>query len=374
MSLTRSDVADQQRAGCQRFQQGHQVGQVLERFLAGRVAEPSATAQGWTGHPRDERPNPTPSPPSLAGCATASDVSPGRPRAPGLQEHRRSEPHVRDRRPRRPYVSPAGHGRGGDAPGADPASRAQRRHGRGALPHPRVGAARHRCALRRQGQPAPVLLAALAGTGSRFDVAGPAEVAARPEAGAVPRATSCTPTPCSTRRPRPRLRPRRAAFVVDTPVRWRKLAAVAPGPLGPGAVVHLRAGSDWPLSGKFGCSARRGRARCSSRRPRAASPRRGVLPRGHPAARPPTLGAAVAQAARLFGRLRPPGTTRGCSTSAAGLPATSRADIRPVARLRPGPRRPAHGGSAPTAPAAARRARARHRRRRGHAATPASSA
>ncbi|MBP6995956.1 MAG: type III PLP-dependent enzyme [Phycicoccus sp.] len=105
-----------------------------------------------------------------------------------------------------------------------------------------------------KANPHPDLLAALAGIGSCFDVASPAEARAAIHAGAHPdrllhsnpvagRAALAESAALGVRR-----------FVVDAPSEVTKLAEVAPGAAVLARLATTGAGSDWPLSRKFGCS------------------------------------------------------------------------------------------------------------------------
>lgn len=107
-----------------------------------------------------------------------------------------------------------------------------------------------------KANPHPSLLAALAAAGSRFDVAGPAEVTAALDAGADPGDLVCS-NPVKSRADialTARLGVR--LFAVDSLEETHKVAAAAPGS---SVLCRLRTsgeGSDWSLSRKFGCSGR----------------------------------------------------------------------------------------------------------------------
>ncbi len=105
-----------------------------------------------------------------------------------------------------------------------------------------------------KANPAPALLGALARAGCRFDVAGPAELAAVLLAGAAPgdvvyshpvkrRADVAAAAALGVR-----------LFVVDSLQETHKVADAAPGSSVLCRLATSGAGSDWPLSGKFGCS------------------------------------------------------------------------------------------------------------------------
>jgi ornithine decarboxylase len=106
-----------------------------------------------------------------------------------------------------------------------------------------------------KANPEPTLLAALATAGCRFDVASPAEITAALLAGAGPAALVYS-NPVK-RREDVRFAARLGLdlFVVDSPSEAAKVADAAPGA---GVMCRLAtsgAGSDWPLSRKYGCSA-----------------------------------------------------------------------------------------------------------------------
>jgi len=105
-----------------------------------------------------------------------------------------------------------------------------------------------------KANPDPVLLAALAAAGSRFDVASPAEVVAAIEAGAAPSELVCS-NPVKRREDisfAARLGVR--LFVVDSLEETQKVAAAAPGSAVLCRLVTSGDGSDWSLSRKYGCS------------------------------------------------------------------------------------------------------------------------
>ena len=100
----------------------------------------------------------------------------------------------------------------------------------------------------------PALLAALAGAGCRFDVAGLAEAVATLEAGADPADLICS-NPVQSREHiagMDRLGVR--LFVVDSHQELQKLAVAAPGASVLCRLVTTGTGSDWSLSRKYGCS------------------------------------------------------------------------------------------------------------------------
>jgi ornithine decarboxylase len=105
-----------------------------------------------------------------------------------------------------------------------------------------------------KANPEPALLRALCRAGSRFDVASPAEVLAVLAAGAPPedlvysnpvkRRADVTFAAAHGVR----------LYVVDSPEETVKVAAAAPGSAVLCRLVTSGAGSDWPLSRKYGCS------------------------------------------------------------------------------------------------------------------------
>jgi ornithine decarboxylase len=105
-----------------------------------------------------------------------------------------------------------------------------------------------------KANPDPILLAALAAAGCRFDVASPAEVSAAVMAGARPRDLVYS-NPVK-RREDIRFAARLGVdlFVVDSPGEVAKVAEAAPGSRVLCRLVTSGEGSDWPLSRKFGCS------------------------------------------------------------------------------------------------------------------------
>ncbi len=106
-----------------------------------------------------------------------------------------------------------------------------------------------------KANPAPALLRALAAAGACFDVASPAEVEAVLTAGAAP-ADLVYSHPVKRRAD-----VERAAalgvrlFVVDSLEEVRKVAEAAPGVSVLCRTTTSGAGSDWPLSRKYGCTA-----------------------------------------------------------------------------------------------------------------------
>jgi ornithine decarboxylase len=106
-----------------------------------------------------------------------------------------------------------------------------------------------------KANPHPPLLAALAAAGCCFDVASPAEVAACVEAGAAPDRFVHS-NPVARRRDLAHAAQLGVRlFVVDSPEEVGKLSEVVPGA---SVLLRLRtsgAGSDWPLSRKYGCEA-----------------------------------------------------------------------------------------------------------------------
>ena len=160
----------------------------------------------------------------------------------------------------------------------------------GDLPPARRRAAGDRPALRGQGQPRPKLLAALAAAGCRFDVASPAEITAALLAGAPADARLLQPGQAARGRA---VRGRLGVelFVVDSPARWRRSPEAAPGAGVLCRLVTSGAGSDWPLSRKYGCSTSEAVAILPHAARSGCAPT-GVLPRRLPAARPRGLGRA----------------------------------------------------------------------------------
>ncbi len=105
-----------------------------------------------------------------------------------------------------------------------------------------------------KANPNPRLLAALAASGCRFDVASPAEVQAALAAGAAPEALVYS-NPVKRRDhvvEAARLGVR--LFVVDSLNEVDKVAEAAPGSQVLCRLVTSGEGSDWPLSRKYGCS------------------------------------------------------------------------------------------------------------------------
>ncbi len=107
-----------------------------------------------------------------------------------------------------------------------------------------------------KANPHPDLLRALAGAGSRFDVASPAEVVAALTVGADP-AQLLYSNPVKRR---DHIAESAAygvrTFVVDSLEELFKVAQSAPGAAVLCRLLTSGAGSDWPLSRKFGCSRR----------------------------------------------------------------------------------------------------------------------
>ena len=105
-----------------------------------------------------------------------------------------------------------------------------------------------------KANPDPVLLAALARSGCRFDVASPAEITAALMAGAGP-GDLVYSNPVK-RREDVRFAARLGVdlFVVDSPGEVAKVAEAAPGSRVLCRLVTSGDGSDWPLSRKYGCS------------------------------------------------------------------------------------------------------------------------
>ncbi len=104
-----------------------------------------------------------------------------------------------------------------------------------------------------KANPHPLLLRRLNLAGSRFDVASPAEVCAAMAAGAGP-ADMVYSNPIKLRAHiADAFRHGVRLFVVDTPAEVHKVAEVAPGAAVLARLATSGAGSDWPLSRKFGC-------------------------------------------------------------------------------------------------------------------------
>ena len=105
-----------------------------------------------------------------------------------------------------------------------------------------------------KANPDPLLLAALAQAGCRFDVASPAEITAAVMAGA--RAAELVYSNPVKRREDVRFAARLGVelFVVDSPAEVDKVADAAPGAGVLCRLITSGAGSDWPLSRKYGCS------------------------------------------------------------------------------------------------------------------------
>lgn len=105
-----------------------------------------------------------------------------------------------------------------------------------------------------KANPEPALLRALREAGSRFDVASPAEVLAALDAGA--RADDLVYSNPVKRRSDVAVAADLGVrlFVVDSPEETLKVAAAAPGSAVLCRLVTSGAGSDWPLSRKYGCS------------------------------------------------------------------------------------------------------------------------
>lgn len=103
-----------------------------------------------------------------------------------------------------------------------------------------------------KANPHPAVLEALVGCGSRFDVATPAEVRAALAAGADPADLVCS-HPVKRREDVAEAHALGVRlFVVDSPAETRKVAQAAPGSAVLCRLATTGAGSQWPLSGKFG--------------------------------------------------------------------------------------------------------------------------
>lgn len=105
-----------------------------------------------------------------------------------------------------------------------------------------------------KANPHPELLRALAAADASFDVASPAEVQAVIAAGAP--ASSCIHSNPVARRDHLIACAEMGVttFVVDSPSEVAKLAQVAPGATTVVRILTSGAGSDWPLSRKYGCT------------------------------------------------------------------------------------------------------------------------
>jgi ornithine decarboxylase len=104
-----------------------------------------------------------------------------------------------------------------------------------------------------KANPDPGLLTALAAAGCRFDVAGPAEVRAALEAGAHP-AHLVYSNPVKARADIRYAAVRGVGlFAADSVQEVEKIAGAAPGSSVLCRIDTSGDGSDWPLSGKFGC-------------------------------------------------------------------------------------------------------------------------
>jgi ornithine decarboxylase len=105
-----------------------------------------------------------------------------------------------------------------------------------------------------KANPHPRLLAELAAVGCRFDVASPAEVRAALDAGATAEDLVCS----NPVKRRDHVAASAALgvrlFVVDSLAEVEKVAAAAPGCRVLCRLVTSGAGSDWPLSRKYGCA------------------------------------------------------------------------------------------------------------------------
>jgi ornithine decarboxylase len=105
-----------------------------------------------------------------------------------------------------------------------------------------------------KANPNPLLLAALAAAGYGFDVASPTEVSLALEAGARVQDLVYS-NPVKRREDIAWAHARGVSlFVVDSPSEVRKVAEAAPGTSVLCRLVTSGAGSDWPLSRKYGCS------------------------------------------------------------------------------------------------------------------------
>ncbi|MCM3920858.1 ornithine decarboxylase [Frankia sp. AiPs1] len=106
-----------------------------------------------------------------------------------------------------------------------------------------------------KAQPDPALLAALVRRGSDLDVASPREVDLALAAGCPPERISWG-NPIRTRAEIGYAHDRGVrTFVADSPQEVRRLAEHAPGSTVVIRLAHDGSGSEWPLSGRFGCDA-----------------------------------------------------------------------------------------------------------------------
>ena len=182
-----------------------------------------------------------------------------------------------------------------------------------------------------KANPHPVLLRALAQAGCRFDVASPAEVRLALDAGAAPLHLVHS-NPVARR---DHLAQAYALgvrlFVVDSPGEVAKLAGAAPGASVLARVVATGAGSDWPLSRKYGCTVDEavrllvGAARCGLD-PAGVSFHVGSQQRD-----PQAWGPTIRSAARVFDGLRTAGLTPWLVDLGGGFPARLDGDVPPVA-------------------------------------------
>src|SRR5213076_711652 len=96
-----------------------------------------------------------------------------------------------------------------------------------------------------KANPAPEIVAMLAGKGSNFDVASPAEIALCLGHGASAERLSFGNTI---------KKERDIAFAYDSDAELEKLARTAPGARVFCRILVSCAGADWPLSREFGCT------------------------------------------------------------------------------------------------------------------------
>ena len=225
------------------------------------------------------------------------------------------------------------------------AARAERRHRRRAVPLPRVGAARHRGALRGQGQPAPRPAARARAGRVPFRRREPGRGAARARRRRRPPPPRALQPRRAARPPRAGPRPRGAPVRRRLPGRGRQGGRRRTRLLGARAGGHLRLGVGLAAVAEVRLHGRRGRRAAASGPPAAGSTPPGCPSTSGRSSATRTRGAR--RSARPHGcstRCGPPASARGCSTSAAGSPPTLDGGVRSGRRLRPRHRRAPHRG------------------------------
>ncbi len=181
-----------------------------------------------------------------------------------------------------------------------------------------------------KANPEQVLLDALHRAGSRFDVASPGEVLAALAAGADP-ADLVYSNPVK-RRSDVVIAAEHGVrlFVVDSPEETRKVAEAAPGTAVLCRLVTSGAGSDWPLSRKYGCSTSQARELLQY------ADRLGLDAAGlsfHVGSQqrdPEAWESPIAASARIFEGLRADGLTPRLLDLGGGFPARLAVDTPPV--------------------------------------------